>query len=134
MFSVNFSRVIPKFDREEEKLRLQAWGMMNDLITLLQLHFQEPKTGKFHWFKSPSGWTKYQASAVGEYPAVKLGKLMNSLSAEAYEDSGKIIAKIFTTNVEYARELEDVTKTNRPFITRVLRENQQLIIEILKAK
>lgn len=65
----------------------------------------EPKTGRIYFIDGKF----HQASAVGEFPAVLSGRLLNSIRIQRRGHEAEI-----STNVEYARVLQ--SKMGRPFI------------------
>lgn len=107
----------------------------------MQRRFLLPKSGKFYSRASGSGGGrafrgggKYRASAKGEAPAVRSGRLFNSLSdinrkqVESYPDK---LTGILTISVPYVSLLEPPAPLDRPFAlvsaeTIVDRFNQRL--------
>lgn len=100
----------------------------------MQRRFRLPKSGRFYsrgkaqgGGRAFRGGGRYQASAKGEAPAIRSGRLFNSLK-ESYPDK---LTGILTVDTPYAAYLEPPAKLDRPFAlvsaeTVVQRFNQSL--------
>ena len=118
----------------EDKVASVVHKAIPALRTEMQRRFLLPKSGKFYSRASGSGGGrafrgggKYRASAKGEAPAVRSGRLFNSWR-ESYPDK---LTGLLTTNVPYSVFLEPPAPLDRPFAlvsaeTIVDRFNQRL--------
>ena len=82
---LNLSTVIQK----EAAVRLNNCAEM--LVGYIRERMSEPKTGR--WYTIPGTDEKYQASAPGEYPAVRTGTLWLSLEAQKVSSTKFIVGR-----------------------------------------
>lgn len=94
------------------RIRAYLRGVKGEIERLMRL----PKSG--HFYKKPNG-RLYQASAPGEAPAIRTGRLLRSVK-EAFPSW---TTGIITVDVEYADYLERGTSKmrKRPFVRPALR-------------
>jgi hypothetical protein len=100
----------------------------------MQRRFKLPKSGKFYsrgksqgGGRAFRGGGRYRASAKGEAPAIRSGRLFNSIK-ESYPDK---LTGVITVDTHYAAYLEPPAPLDRPFAlvsveTVVERFNQSL--------
>lgn len=92
---------------------------IRELKSRMQARFQLPKGGRYYYRPTTAGFGgfqarggKYRASAKGEAPAIRTGKLFASLN-ESYPSDFEGVLMI---NTSYAAILEDPAKLDRPFV------------------
>lgn len=124
-----------KFSKVREKLHNQIVNKLEDtgrhLSSTLRDHLAGEGSGNF-WdvperldYGYSSSW--YQASAPYEYPAERTGVLMNSIEWDLHFGMNMIYRLDVGTDVEYAEEVE----AKRPYLTRVMIEEYDVIVGIL---
>lgn len=90
---------------------------------------QEPKTGR--QYRVPGTGRMYTASAPGEAPAVRLGRLIGSVKVEVVTTPTATEGRVGTT-LEYGEILE--RRRNRPFLNPAFIQNRDRIRQILGAR
>lgn len=93
--------------------------VIREIKSRIQARFQLPKSGRTYYRPVSSGFAgfqsrggKYRASARGEAPAIRTGRLFRSM-IESYPSE---LVGILTIDTPYAAILEDPTKLDRPFV------------------
>jgi hypothetical protein len=107
--------------REEGNRRLNNCAEL--VVGYIREKMLEPKTGRI--YRIPGTSETYQASAPGEYPAVRTGDLWTSLTAQQTGPT----EFTFGTSIEYAKYLEgNSTEPGiRPFIEKTVSEAEHLV-------
>jgi hypothetical protein len=92
---------------------------IRELKSRMQTRFQLPKSGRMYYRPTTPGFAgfqtrggRYRASAKGEAPAIRTGRLFRSL-LESYPSD---LEAVLTVDTPYAAILENPNKLDRPFV------------------
>lgn len=113
--------------KHRKALRLALNEIGSDIVNLMANYiFRPPKTGRWYTYRGKS----YQASAPGESPANRTGKLAGS---GGYRVRNYLEMTVFET-VEYAKFLEFGTKkmAPRPHVIRAINANRRNAIRTIE--
>lgn len=121
----NAKKLQREIERQFER-RLKSTGSF--LVDYLKEKLDGPRTGR--WYPLPIGprinprdftaARMYQASAVGEYPAKRLGDLKETLEYHFVRELNGDLCVYIGSPMEYAVDLEF---DKRPFLNRAMLEN-----------
>ncbi len=121
-------------DRIEKKIDVMLIDIAKECIRYIKSIMREPKTGRIYIV--PGTKQKYRASAPGETPAIRTGRLFQSISHTAPDHRGKIKSIEIGTNVKYAPFLERGTEKmkKRPAFARAFKdaESRKKIYDTIK--
>jgi hypothetical protein len=87
----------------ERQMKRIILDKLNDVRNFMIEEFSQPKSGRI--YRRPGGGS-YQASAPGEPPAVRTGRLRDSISEPRIAHSGNTVAGEIRIRAPYAGRLE----------------------------